>query len=122
MVIGSIGIIGILNVKEKKNLSKLNHFTKDIYEAANLFVETNEEIKKEMYSSKNAVAISLEKLESEGLLDFADIDIDGHYVLTFLGSDVPSGYKIRLKPCMKIVSDSGVGSSSSPFVIKNNCS
>lgn len=87
----SIGVtLGVININNKQNNNKLNDMSEDIYTAVHLLVETNEEIKSQLYNSKNGVVIPLKKLETEGLVDFNGINIEGQQVLTMLASETES--------------------------------
>lgn len=87
LLIGTGVTVGIIITNNKNNLNKLDEMSAEIYTAVQLLIETDESIKQQLYNNKNGVVVPLKKLQSEGLVDFKDIDIDDHHVLTMLASN-----------------------------------
>lgn len=91
-VLGVASFFGIRLVSRNIKVSKLEQIEDKIFNAVNVYVETNEEVKNNLYSSKNGIYVPLNVLKNEGLIDFQDIEItDKDYVITMLGSKDKDG-------------------------------
>lgn len=88
LAIGVIGFFSIKFINKNTKESKLENMRDTILTATRLYIETNPEVKEQLYSDKNGVVVPLRALETAGLVNFQDIDYDEQkdYVLTLLGS------------------------------------
>lgn len=92
IVVVGIGSLFVVNfVSNKKIIEKLEQITDRAINAAQVYIETNEETYIELYNNKNGVSLSLQLLVKEGLLnldntELTESDIENQYVITFLGS------------------------------------
>lgn len=85
--VASISLASFKLIKNQKSIKTLNNMSEEILTAATLYVETNTEIKTNLYNKKESVIIPLLTLENEGLIDFNGINIKDEYVVTMLGSE-----------------------------------
>lgn len=82
---GSVASVTYFNNKKKQET--LSNMSDDIRLAANVYIETNEETKKQLYEKNNGVVIPLVTLENEGLIDFKGLNVDDEYVVTLLSEE-----------------------------------
>lgn len=91
-LIGVASIVGVRLVNKSIKNNKLEDISDKIKEAVSVYVETNENVKQQLYSNNNGIYVPLNVLKNEGLIDFQDIKItDKDYVLTMLGSSSSDG-------------------------------
>ncbi len=102
VLIGVGSFVGISLVN--KNLVKkgLEQITDKAVKATQVYIETNEEAKTQLYTEKNAIKIPIKVLINEGLLslkgtNLSDKDIKNKYTITALST--PTGNK---KDCVDI--------------------
>ena len=102
VLIGVGSFVGISLVN--KNLVKkgLEQITDKAVKATQVYIETNEEAKTQLYTEKNAIKIPIKVLINEGLLslkgtNLSDKDIKKQYTITALST--PTGNK---KDCVDI--------------------
>lgn len=89
-IIGTASFFGIRFVNKQIKISKLEQITDRAIQAAQVYLETNEEANKQLYSNSNGISVPLQLLVNEGLLniDNTDLtinDLKDEYVVTFLG-------------------------------------
>ena len=89
-VIGVGSFIGIKIVDKKILKDKLDQITDQAIQAAQIYLETNNEAYNQLYNNQNGVSLPLKLLVNEGLLDISntkldDSDLENQYVVTFLG-------------------------------------
>jgi len=90
VLIGTISLVSFNIAKKNAKIRSLDNMSEKIYTAANVYIETNSELKDELYKNKNGLKIPLTTLENSGLIDFQDIDLtEEDYVVTMLGSSNP---------------------------------
>lgn len=92
-LVATISIVSFNVIKKKTKENTLENMSDEILTAVNLYVETNTDIKNELYNNKNGVKIPLTTLENSGLVDFKELsdDLDEEdFVVTMLGSSDPN--------------------------------
>lgn len=87
LIIGTISLISFNLIKKYNLVKNLNSMKSTIYQAMNVYIETHNETKEQLYNKKNGIAISLAALEEEGLVDFGNLDIDNQFVVTALAEE-----------------------------------
>ncbi len=89
IVIGVGSFIGIRLVDKHIKTTKLQQMSDKILQAANVYLETDKEANKELYTNKNGVIIPVRKLVNEGLIDVGNINLNDKtdYVIALLGSE-----------------------------------
>lgn len=90
LLVGTGSFFGIKLISSNITIRELNEISDKIYEAANVYLETNNEVKERLYNDKEAVVLPLSVLQNEGLITFNDINIKEHSVLLTLGSTDPN--------------------------------
>jgi len=74
-------------IKKNNKIKILEKMSETIFTAANVYVETNGEIKDELYKNKNGLKIPLTTLENSGLVDFEGVELtEDDYIVTMLGA------------------------------------
>ena len=76
LVIGMCAFIGFNVIQKNNKIKTLESMNDQILSAANLYIETNTEIKDKLFTSANGLKIPLTTLENAGLVDFQKLDID----------------------------------------------
>lgn len=93
VLIGTISIFSF-NLINKHNKEKtLESMSETIFNAVNVYLESNSDIKNQLYNNKNGLKIPLTTLENSGLVDFGELsdDLDSEdFVVTMLGSTNPN--------------------------------
>lgn len=88
VIITLIGIISTMVVLKDKKSKDLSEIEKKIYNATSVYIDTNSEVKKQLYSNKNIIYTPLSVLQKEGLINLKDMHLDDDdYVITYLGND-----------------------------------
>lgn len=119
VVIGLGSLFTVNFVSNKKLISKLNDITDKAINAAQVYIETNEEASNQLYKNKNGISLPLQLLVNEGLLsldntDLSENDIKNQYVVTFLGSTNSS------ENCEQITSTTSWGNDKEIYLCLNN--
>lgn len=91
IVVGLGSLFAVNFISNRKLISRLEQITDKAINAAQVYIETNEEVNKQLYNNKNGVSLPLQLLVKEGLLsldntELTESDIENQYVITFLGS------------------------------------
>lgn len=88
-IIGVGSFVGIRLVDKHIKITKLQQMSDKILQAANVYLETDKEANKELYTNKNGVIIPVRKLVNEGLIDVGNINLNDKtdYVIALLGSE-----------------------------------
>ena len=74
-ILAIVGVTGIvITLNDKKNNNLLDYMD-IILNASNVYLETNKEVKEQLYNEKNAVYIPLRALVNEGLLDLSNTKV-----------------------------------------------
>lgn len=89
VIIGVGSFVGIRLVDKHIKITKLQQMSDKILQAANVYLETDKEANKELYTNKNGVIIPVRKLVNEGLIDVGNINLNDKtdYVIALLGSE-----------------------------------
>jgi len=87
LIIGAVSLISFNLIKKQNLVKNLNAMRSTIYQAMNVYIETHNETKEQLYNKKNGVAIPLVTLEKEGLIDFGNLDIEDQFVVTALAEE-----------------------------------
>lgn len=87
ILIFGASIFGIKIINKNITNKELSKVANKIYNAANVYIESKTESKKQLYNKNNAVIIPLNVLQNEGYITLDNINIDDHYVLSVLGSE-----------------------------------
>ena len=91
VLIGTVSIFSFNLIKKNNKTKTLESMSDTILTAVNLYVETNSDVKEQLYNNKNGLKIPLTTLEIAGLVDFEDIELDEEdFVVTMLGSTDPN--------------------------------
>ena len=93
VVIGSISIFSFNIIKKNNKEKTLESMSETIFNAVNIYLESNTDIKNQLYKNKNGLKIPLTTLENSGLVDFGSLsdDLDeGDFVVTMLGTPDPN--------------------------------
>ena len=85
-IVSVASVVGIKIYNNNNTITALNEMEDQIYEAANVYLETNKKANENLYTKKNGVVIPLTVLQNEGLIDFQGIDISNKYVVAALGT------------------------------------
>ena len=86
-VVGIGATIGFIQYNKNSKEKTLNNMSDEILTALRVYIETDSEAKKRIYEDYEGMAITLNKLESEGLIDFGDLDVQDDYVVAMLSNE-----------------------------------
>ena len=97
-VIGTTSVVGINTIVNKNKITELDQVENDILTALDIYIETNNEVRDQIYKGNNAVITPIQLLINEGLLDLSDTDIPlddikKNYVVTAFMSDTENDFK-----------------------------
>lgn len=87
VLIGAVSLISFNLIKKNNKIKTLENMNDEILTALRLYIETNDEAKSKIYEDYEGMAITLETLEGEGLVDFGDLDIEDDYVVAMLSNE-----------------------------------
>jgi len=87
IIIGVVSLFSFNLIKKQNLVKNLNSMKTTIYQAMNVYIETHNETKEQLFNKKNGVAIPLVTLEKEGLIDFGNLDIEDQFVVTALAEE-----------------------------------
>lgn len=93
VLVGTVSIFSFNLIKNNNKTISLEKMSDEILTAVNLYVETNDDVKQQLYQNKNGLKIPLTTLENSGLVDFKDLSDDlteEDFVVTMLGSSDPN--------------------------------
>lgn len=121
VIIGVSSFIGIRLVDKRLVKDKLDQITDRAIEAAQVYLETNNEAKIQLYENNNGVSLPLQFLVSEGLLTLDGTklnnnDIKDQYVISFLDGTNGSGKD----NCEKITSTTSWGNDKEIYLCMNS--
>lgn len=121
VVIAVGSFVGIRLVDKRMLVDKLNQITDKATLAAQVYIETNKSVSKQLYQNKNGVSLPLQLLVNEGLLSLDGTklnneDIKNQYVITFLGKTGESGSD----NCEQITSTTSWGNDKEIYLCMNN--
>ena len=86
-IVGVGATIGFIQYNKNSKEKTLNNMSDEILTALRVYIETDSEAKKRIYEDYEGMAITLNKLESEGLIDFGDLDVQDDYVVAMLSNE-----------------------------------
>lgn len=91
-LIGVGCFIGIRIANNKIKINNLERMQEKIMNAVDVYIESNENVKMQLYENNNGVVIPLNTLQNEGIIDFDGIidKKDDDYVVAVLATNEPN--------------------------------
>jgi len=92
LIVGVLSVVSFNLIKKHHKSETLQSMSKTIVTATNLYLETNEDVKDNLYENKKGMIIPLTTLKNSGLVDFGDLELNEKedYVIALLGSTNPN--------------------------------
>lgn len=87
VLVGTVSLISFNLIKKNNRVKALENMNDEILTALRLYIETNDNAKSKIYEDYEGMAITLETLQNEGLVDFGDLDVEDDYVVAMLSSE-----------------------------------
>ena len=96
-LIGTVSFVGINKTLNANKITSLSQVEDEILSALNIYIETNDNVKNQLYEAENALITPIQLLINEGLLDLSDTDIPANdikenYLVTAFMSDKEKDY------------------------------